>query len=323
MVNSTSRYALSPAKGVVQDFERKDPAMNTRKLISFDWALKRLLRSKANYEVLEGFLSELLKEDLEILKILENESNRAHNRDKSNRVDMKVRNQKQEIILIEVQYEREFDFLQRILFSTAKIITEHLAKSEHYEHVVKVISINILYFDLGHGKDYIYHGKTQFLGMHYHDELLLNDKQQKLFGKHYPHELYPEYYLLKINQFDDVTRDPLDEWIYFLKNEEIKEEFRAKGLKKAKEVLDIMNLGEEERLSYEWHIEEMRYQTSMYYSSFMDGHLEGEKKGIEKGIKSGREKGRIETARIMKQAGEPMEKIVEYTRLTSEEVEGL
>jgi len=56
--------------------EKGSMKMNTRKLISFDWALKRLLRSKANYEVLEGFLSEFLKEDLEILEILESESNR-------------------------------------------------------------------------------------------------------------------------------------------------------------------------------------------------------------------------------------------------------
>jgi len=47
--------------------------MNNRKFVSFDWALKRLLRSKANYEVLEGFLSELLKEDIEILEIFESE----------------------------------------------------------------------------------------------------------------------------------------------------------------------------------------------------------------------------------------------------------
>jgi len=70
----------------------------------------------------------------------------------------------------------------------------------------------------------------------------LNTKQQELFGTQYPHELYPEYYLLKINQFDDVARDPLDEWIYSLKNEEIREGFHAKGLAKAKEVLDIMHL---------------------------------------------------------------------------------
>jgi len=157
--------------------------MNPRKLISFDWALKRLLRSKANYEVLEGFLCELLKQDIRILEILESESNRTDARDRSNRVDLKVRNQDREILLIEVQYEREFDFLQRILFSTAKTLTEHLTASEHYARISKVISINILYFDLWQGKDYIYHGRTQFLGVHYHDAIRLNDKQQKLFGK--------------------------------------------------------------------------------------------------------------------------------------------
>ena len=61
----------------------------------------------------------------------------------------------------------------------------------------------------------IYHGATRFVGTHYHDELLLNEKQQQLFGKEYPHQLYPEYYLLKVNQFDDVARDSLDEWIYW------------------------------------------------------------------------------------------------------------
>lgn len=297
--------------------------MSKRKLVSFDWALKRLLRSKANYEVLEGFLSELLKDDIEILEILESESNRDSARDKSNRVDMKVRNRKQEIILIEVRYEREFDYLQRILFATAKVITEHLSKAERYENVVKVISVNILYFDLGHGEDYVYHGKTQFRGIHYHDELRLNTKQQKLFGKQYPHELYPEYYLLKINQFDDIAREPLDEWIYFLKNEEIEEGFRAKGLARAKEVLDIMKLGEEERQAYEWHIEELRYQASLYRSSFVDGRMEGEKKGIDGGMEKGMEKEKKATEKIMKQAGQPMEKIMKYTQLTREEVEGL
>jgi len=289
--------------------------MGKRKLVSFDWALKRLLRSKANYEVLEGFLSELLKDDIEILEILESESTRDNAHDKSNRVDLKVQNRKQEIILIEIQYEREFDYLQQILFATAKAITEHLSAGEPYEQVVKVISVNILHFDLGQGKGYVYHGKTRFHGIHYHDELQLNNKQQELFGKQYPHELYPEYYLLKVRQFNDVAKDSLDEWIYFLKNEEIQEGFRAKGLARAKEILDIMNLGEEERRSYEWHIEELRYQASVYRSSFFGGRMEGEKEGVAKEKKV--------TAKIMKQAGEPMEKIMKYTQLTREEVEGL
>ncbi|WP_339136474.1 MAG: PD-(D/E)XK nuclease family transposase [Candidatus Electrothrix sp. GW3-4] len=61
-----------------------------RKLISFDWAMKKLLRSKANFEILEGFLSELLKEDIHILDVLESESNKEEYHDKFNRVDLKV-----------------------------------------------------------------------------------------------------------------------------------------------------------------------------------------------------------------------------------------
>ena len=266
--------------------------MRKRKLISFDWALKGLLRSKANYEVLEGFLSELLREDITILEILESESNKQEPTDKFNRVDLKVNNQQGEIILIEVQYEREFDCLQRILYATSKAITEHLVESESYQNVTKVISVNILYFDLGQGQDYVYHGKTHFTGIHKHDELRLSVKQQELFGKRYPYQLYPEFYLLKINQFDGVARDRLDEWIFFLKNEEIKEEFQAKGLKKAKEVLDIINLPEAERIAYEHYIEDLRYQASMYQSTYVVGKMEGKAEG--------RAEERIAMAKLMK-----------------------
>jgi hypothetical protein len=57
-----------------------------RKLITFDWAIKRLLRSKANFGILEGFLSELLKEDITILDVLDSESNKDYKFDKFNRV---------------------------------------------------------------------------------------------------------------------------------------------------------------------------------------------------------------------------------------------
>ena len=104
--------------------------MPQRRLISFDWAMKKLLRSKANFEILEGFLSELLKEDIRILEILESESNKKDRRDKFNRVDLKVKNQKNELVIIEVQYEREFDYMQRILYGTSKVITEHLQEND-------------------------------------------------------------------------------------------------------------------------------------------------------------------------------------------------
>ncbi|MEM6829022.1 MAG: hypothetical protein AAF551_00810 [Bacteroidota bacterium] len=38
----------------------------TKKLIRFDWAIKRILRDKENFDILEGFLSELLGQTIQI-----------------------------------------------------------------------------------------------------------------------------------------------------------------------------------------------------------------------------------------------------------------
>lgn len=97
-----------------------------RKLITLDWAIKRLLRNKANFGILEGFLSELLKEDIFILHVLESENNQYYQRDKFSRVDLKVRNSHGETIIIEIQYDREFDYLQRIFYSAFKAALESM-----------------------------------------------------------------------------------------------------------------------------------------------------------------------------------------------------
>ncbi len=253
--------------------------MPKRRLISFDWAMKKLLRSKANYEILEGFLSEVLDEDIKIVEVLESESDKENRRDKFNRVDLKVKNRKGEILIIEVQHDREFDYLQRILFGTSKVITEHLDEGDPYSKVVKVISVSILYFDLGQGIDYVYYGTTSFTGLHQQDVLQLSEDQQELYHKEKIHEIFPEYYLIKVNNFDDVAKNTLDEWIYFLKNEEIKDHFKAKGLKKAKEKLDILKLPEEERIAYERYQDDLHYQASMVESTYTIGMRKGEKKG--------------------------------------------
>ncbi|MEA3392210.1 MAG: Rpn family recombination-promoting nuclease/putative transposase [Candidatus Marinimicrobia bacterium] len=298
--------------------------MSKRKLISFDWAMKKLLRSKANFEILEGFLSELLKDNIHILEILESEGNKEDIRNKFNRVDLKVKNQKDEIIIIEVQYERELDFLQRILFATSKVITEHLHESKPYSKIVKVISVNILYFDLGHGEDYIYHGSTSFKGLHTQDLLELSDDQQELYNKNKIHHIFPEYYLIKVNKFNDIAKDSLDEWIYFLKNEEIKDDFQAKGLKKAKQELNILKLPEQERLAYEKYQEDLHYQASILESSYTIGVKKGVKQGIEQGMVKGENTNAIKTAKKMKKKGVfDSETISEITELTIKEIESL
>ena len=238
----------------------------SKKLMCFDWGIKRLLRSKANFVVLEGFLSELLFDDIKIEKILESESNQETENDKFNRVDILTQNSKNELVIIEIQSTYEIDYFHRMAYGVSKGIAENLKKRQKYAEIKKVISINIIYFDLGQGQDYIYKGKTDFRGIHQNDLLGLSDKQKTTFLKENVSDIFPEYYLLKVNQFNDIAIDSLDEWVYFLKNSEVKDEFKAKGLKEAGEVLDIMRLPKDDEYGYNRYLDSLHLKASEIFT---------------------------------------------------------
>ncbi len=234
----------------------------TKKLIRFDWAVKKLLRNKANFVVLEGFLSELLFDDIKIQKILESEGNQETENDKYNRVDILTQNSKNELIIVEIQNTYEIDFFHRMIYGTSKALIENISLGQPYSEIKKVISIDVVYFDLGQGKDYVYKGKTNFEGLHEKDTLQLSIQQKQTFTKKEISDFFPEYYIIKVNKFDDIAKDTLDEWVYFLKNSEVKDEFKAKGLAEAKEVLDIMRLDKEQQYGYNRYLDYLHYKAS-------------------------------------------------------------
>ena len=200
------------------------------KYIRFDWAAKRILRDKANFDVLEGLVTVLLNERIHIIEILESEGNRETAEDKFNRVDIKARNSKDEIIIVEIQLTREIYYLERMLYGVAKTITEHISLGDKYDKVKKVYSINILYFDLGKGSDYLYHGQTVFRGVHTDDTLVINTKENDAIRMKTPTEVFPEYFIIRVNEFNKVATTPLEEWLDYLKNGHIKDDTTAPGL---------------------------------------------------------------------------------------------
>lgn len=244
--------------------------------IRFDWAIKKLLRQKANFEILEGFLSELIRDDIKIVEVLESESNKSSAIDKQNRVDVLVKNALGELALIEVQNEREHDYFHRMAFGTSKLITQYLSEGDAYSEVKKVYSINIVYFNLGQGEDYIYEGTTQFVGLHKKDSLGLSEVQIQKYGINSISDIFPTYFVLKLNAFDDVARDTLDEWIYFLKNNEIKDSFKAKGIQKAKEMLRIDSLPQADKEDYDAFVKEQRIRQSEIESAVYEERLKTE-----------------------------------------------
>ncbi len=110
----------------------KNIDVTNRNLIRFDWAIKRLLRNKADFSVLEGFLSELLKEDICIEDILESESNQQIESDKFNRVDILVKNSKDEFVIIEIQNQNEYDYFHRMIYGASKVISEYISVGQPY-----------------------------------------------------------------------------------------------------------------------------------------------------------------------------------------------
>ena len=186
--------------------------MKPKKLVQFDWAIKTLLRRKANFPILAGFLSELLHTDVKIESLLESESNKKHAKDKSNRVDVLAQLKSGEKVIIEVQCAHQWDFFSRMLYGVSKVVVEHLQQGEEYGTMPRVISVNIVYFDLGHGEDYIYHGTTDFKGIHKQDILQLSSKEKEQYPLRVDHisKVFPEYYVLKVSEFDLKIKDTLD-----------------------------------------------------------------------------------------------------------------
>ncbi len=312
------------------------------KHIRFDWAMKRLLRNKANFDVLEGFLTVLLNEKVKIKTILESESNKETEEDKSNRLDMLVENEKGDLILIEVQVQNQRDYFHRMNYGQAKLLTEYISEGDSYDSIKKIYSINIVYFDLGQGKDYVYEGKTEFIGMRIGDVLELSSAQKVAYSINSVSDIFTKYYIIKVNKFDDYAKDSLDEWIYFFKHSEIKEEFNAPGLKEAKERLKKDNLSKSEKEAYEWYIKQRRIQESEIKTALQEGELKArneylplieEAKKREKEAKKREEEERKqkeealnkvrELAKFLKEMNVPIEQIVEKTGLSEEDIKNL
>ncbi|MBC8592498.1 Rpn family recombination-promoting nuclease/putative transposase [Oscillospiraceae bacterium N12] len=301
--------------------------------IRFDWAIKRLLRQKANFDVLEGFLSVLLDEEVKIIEILESEGNQLTADDKFNRVDIKAKNDKGEIIIVEIQNTRELYYLERILYGVAKAITEHISLGERYHEVKKIYSISILYFDIGKGDDYLYHGQNHFVGVHTGDRLQVSTKQKNALVHKLPAEVFPEYFLIRVNEFDKLAVTPLEEWIDYLKTGRIRPDTTAPGLKEARKKLVYYNMTPKERQAYDEHLSAIMIQNDVLDSAklegliegrmegLLEGKMEGKIEGIQEGLEKGEKKKQVEIARNLKKMDLPTETIVRATGLSVEEIE--
>ena len=292
------------------------------KLIRFDWAMKTLLRDKANFDVIEGFLCALFEDDnIKILNILESETNAEDETDKFNRVDLLVQDSQNRKIYIEIQNTRETDYLESLLYATSKIIVEHQDLGENFKDISKVISISILYFNLGTGDDYIYYGTTEFKGLNTGHKLVVKKRveiSETLEPKYkfVEKKIFPEYYLITVERYKNVVQKRIDEWIYMIKNSEVAEGSTSKNIDKAKQKLAIINMTKEKRKAYEKYLINLAKDADVVNTA----KEEGVQIGIEKERQKQQEE-KIEMIKVMINDGMSDNQIARFTKTDIAEIQ--
>ena len=288
--------------------------MQKNSYIRFDWAIKRLLRDKANFSVLEGLLTVLLCEEIRIEEIIKDEKAYCVWDDaQTDRIDIKAKDKKGDDIVVRIQNMRKLYYLERLRFGTPAF-AEHI-----YQEVNKVYLVSILYFDLGKGNDYLYHGQNRFIGVHTNDELLITAKEEGAIIQKLPQEVFPEYYLIRVNEFNQVAKTPLEEWVKYLKTGIIDPYTTAPGLPEAREKLRYYDMSPEERHEYDEHVNAIMIQNDVLNTAKLEGHAEGRMEGRAEG----RMEEKLEVAKNLKQLGISTDAIAQATGLSLEEIEHL
>jgi hypothetical protein len=219
-----------------------------------------------------------------------------------------VKSQNGELLLIEVQYDDEDDYFHRMVYGISKLISEYITEGQPYGSIKKAYSINIMYFRLGQGKDYIYEYEGKFVGRKKKDVLNPTNHQQKKYGVKTVADIFPKYYILRVGSFkEDKVEDGIDEWMYFLKKSEIKDTFTAKGMSEAKLVLRYENMKPEDQVAYKRHIENRRIEMGV----------------TETAIDKGKREKAIEIAKELLKEDATIDFVTKITKLTKVEVEKL
>ena len=295
--------------------------MSERKLISFDYAVKYLLRGKSSddFVILGGFLSELTGRKIEVVSILESESNKVDPSDKGNRVDLKAQIDGGEFAVFEIQFLQEFDFFGKVLYGVSRAVIEQVSAGKLY-NIKKVHSINILYYNLNAKREYLFRGKFDgFRGVHFEEESIpfaqAADKDSNAIV-----EIHPEYYLILPNMFDENLRGRFDEWIYILKNSTVRDDFTAAGIKEAKVKLDYLSMSPEDKRAYEKYMDNLRSANSMIIAAEVRGKVAGIAIGKAEGIAVGRLEALREIVRHMYQEGFSVEVIARALAISEKDV---
>ncbi len=287
--------------------------MSEKPLISFDYAIKYLLKNKGDYDVIEGFISALLQAEgygpVKITALLDAESNKEEEHLRKSIADVVVEDTKGVKYIVEIERAYTSTFIHKACFNSCRLIVDSIARAEDYATIKKVFHITLLYFATSELKNTMYHGKTIFkeVDTHKHIDLHL----ASLGGQIYDLNILPEYFLISVPLFDNVVKEELDEWLYILKNSDTKEDFKSPYMNKVRERLSILKMSGKEKEEYYKYMKEVLTQRDALSAAEEKGEFKGEIKG------------RTEIATAMLKEAMNVELISKLTKLSIDEINKL
>ena len=277
-----------------------------------DYAFKRFLGSEENKPILQDLLQCILglsSDEITGLELMDKELTKEELSDKSGILDVKLKLANGTVIDIEIQASWNASFVKRTLFYWAKMYTADFKAGESYDNLHKCITINII-ADGFHLNDAV------------HSEYLLQEKRA--------HTLLTdvlEVHFLDLQAAKRATEEesaenkqvPLINWLRFIETSDKEERAMiAKTspiLKMLNEQIDILSLSPVERKLYE-----SRMKLKSDIATISEDQF---KAGLQEVKLEGKLEGKLETARVLKQLGDSVQKIMQATGLSQEEVEAL
>ena len=304
--------------------------MARKTLVFFDYAIKFLLKDRSGYEIVEGFISSLLQSEgygpVKIKTLLESESNREEGSLKKSVADVVVEDEQGNNYIVEIERSFTETFIHKACFNSSRLIVDSVKGGADFSTIKKIFHITILYFEWNQMKTPVYHAQmvANEVGSRTPLDLEFFDTKGNKFEVH---NVFPEFFFICVPLFNDVIKQELDEWLYVMKNSEIKDDFKSPYMKQVEERLSILKMNQEERYAYIKYGKEACSQRDAFTAAEEKGREKGREEGREEGLEEGLERGKKEEkysiARNMLTIHIPPAKIAETTGLSVEEIEKL
>ena len=245
-------------------------------------------------------------------------------------VDVRCKDVRGRQFIVEMQMMWTPEYKQRVLFNASKAYVSQLGKSQHYELLQPVYSLNLLNDTFSDSEEY-YHD-YQIVEMEETNEVIeglrfIFIELSKFKPKSYGDKKMQVMCLRYLTEIDEDTREVSKE---LLDNPEIS---------KAVEELEKSAFTEEELLVYDRFWDMIGASRLLIIGAIRRGHEQGHKQGHEEGYLEGRREGRqegrqegitqghqeerVKNARAMKSKGFQPDIISEITGLPISEIAGL